>query len=98
MGVVATNDSLLSQQRAFPVQTYVRVAAVLIVLSFVAGGFGKAYVPSKLIVATDAIATLENLKSFDVMFRLSFAGYLVEACCDLTLALIFYVLLKPVDR
>src|ERR1700746_1702516 len=98
MGVVATNDSLLSQQRAFPVPTYVRGAAVLIVTSFVGGGFGEAYVPSKLIVATDAIATVENLKSSDVIFRLSFSGYLVEACCDLKLALIFYVLLKPVHR
>lgn len=67
-------------------------------LSFVGGGFGDAYVPSKLIVATEAAATAENLKSSEFMFRLGFADYLVEACCDVTLALIFYVLLKPVRR
>ena len=98
MSVVAANGSLLAPWRALPVQTYAKVAGVLLLLTFVAGGFSEAYVPSKLIVATDAIATVESLKSSDVMFRLSFAGYLVEACCDLTLALIFYVLLKPVHR
>lgn len=98
MNAVAANGRLLARPHALPVQAYAKVAGVLVLLSFVAGGFGEAYVPSKLIVATDAIATVENLKSSDVIFRLSFSGYLVEACCDLTLALIFYVLLKPVHR
>lgn len=84
--------------RALPVQTYAKIAGVLVLLTFVAGGFGEAYVPSKLIIATEAAATVENLKSSDLLFRLSFAGYLVEACCDVTLALLFYVLLKPVHR
>jgi hypothetical protein len=86
------------RQRALPVQTYAKLAVLFFLLSFVGGGFGEAYVPSKLIVATEAAATAENLKSSEFMFRLSFAGYLVEACCDMTLALIFYVLLKPVHR
>lgn len=98
MGTVATDKSLLPRPRALAVQTYARLAGVLILLSFVGGGFGEAYVPSKLIIATDAAGTVKNLKVSDVMFRLGFAGYLVEACCDVTLALIFYVLLKPVHR
>jgi hypothetical protein len=93
-----TGDHYPAQKRASPVQTYARVAGVLILLSFLAGGFGEAYVPSKLIVATNAAATAANLKSSDLTFRLSFAAYLVEACCDVTLALIFYALLKPVHR
>ena len=98
MSAVAADGNLLTQRRALSVQTYAKVAGVLILLSFIGGGFGEAYVPSKLIVAADAAATMEKLKSSDVMFRLGFAGYLVEACCDVTLALIFYVLLKPVHR
>jgi hypothetical protein len=97
MSAVTADRSLLARRRA-PVQTYAKVAGVLVLLTFVAGGFGEAFVPSKLIVATEAAATVENLKSSDLMFRLSFVGYLVEACCDVTLALIFYVLLKPVHR
>jgi hypothetical protein len=97
MSAVADNGSLASR-RALPVQRYATIAGVLVLLSFVGGGFGEAYVPSKLIVATNAISTVEHLKSSELMYRLSFAGYLVEACCDLMLALIFYVLLKPVHK
>jgi len=71
------NAVAADRQRGLPVQTYAKLAGVLVLLSFVGGGFGEAYIPSKLIVATEAA---------------------VEACCDVTLALIFYVLLKPVHR
>jgi hypothetical protein len=98
MGAIATDTSLLARRRALSVQTYAKLAGVLILLSFVGGGFGEAYVPSKLIIATDAAGTVKNLMVSDVMFRLGFAGYLVEACCDVTLALIFYVLLRPVHK
>jgi len=81
-----------------PIQTYARVAAVLLLVSFVAGGFGEAYVPSKLLVANDAVATTQNIKAFESLFRFGFAGYLVEAVCDISLALIFYVLLRAVNR
>jgi len=98
MSALLAEDGLPARQGTSPIQTYARVAGLLALLSLIAGGFGEAYVPSKLIVANDASATVENLKSSDVLFRLSFAGYLVEACCDVTLVLIFYVLLKPVHK
>ena len=77
---------------------YAKVAAVLILVSFIAGGFGEAYVPGKLIAPTDAATTVANLRASQVLFRLGFAGYLLEACCDITLALVFYVLLRPVHK
>src|SRR5882672_5209173 len=80
------------------VQRYARVAGVLFLLSMVAGGFGEAYVPSKLIVSGDAAATVANLKNFDFLYRLGFAAFMVESLCDITLALILYALLKPVSK
>jgi len=80
------------------VQTYARIAAILMLLSIVAGGFGEAYVPSRLMVSADAAATAENIKALDSLFREGFAGYLIEAMCDIALTLIFYVLLRPVRR
>jgi hypothetical protein len=77
-------------------QTYARAAGVLFLLSMLAGGFGEFYVPSRLIVPTDAAATSRNIETSDTLFRLGFAGYLVEAVCDISLTLIFYVLLRPV--
>jgi hypothetical protein len=80
------------------VQRYARIAGVLFLLSLVAGGFGEAYVPSKLIVSADAAATAANIRNFDFLYRLGFAGFLIESLCDITLALILYALLKPVSK
>jgi len=80
------------------VQRYAKVAGVLILVSIVAGGFGEAYAPSRLIVANDAAATVANIKSFDFTYRLGFAAFLIESFADITLALLFYALLKPVSR
>jgi hypothetical protein len=93
----ASDDSRLAQAQA-AVQTYARVAGVLFLLSFLAGGFGEAYVPSRLIVSADATATAANIRALDSLFRMGFASYLVEAVCDIALAVMFYVLLRPVHK
>jgi hypothetical protein len=98
MTAVSSEDRQLVQVRTASIQTYARIAGVLFLLSFLAGGFGEAYVPSRLMVSTDATATAQNIKAFDSLFRLGFAGYLVEAVCDISLSLIFYVLLRAVHK
>jgi hypothetical protein len=80
------------------VQTYVRLAGLLLLVSMFAGAFGEMYVPTKIIAAGDAAATARNLRESELLFRFGFAAYLVEATCDITLSLIFYVLLRPVSR
>src|SRR5437868_14914233 len=70
----------------------------MFLISFVAGSFGEFYVPSKLIVTGNAAATVSNILDHEMLFRLGFAGYLLEALCDVALALVLYVLLKPVHR
>src|SRR5215475_5079352 len=81
-----------------PVQRYARVIALLILLSAVFGGLGESYVPSRIIVSGDAAATATNIAASPMLFRLGFAAYLVEAVCDVALALLFYVLLRPAGR
>ena len=49
------------------VQRCARIAGVLFVFSLVAGGFGEAYVPSKLMVSGDAAATAANIRNFDFL-------------------------------
>ena len=80
------------------IQTYAKLAGILGLLSIVGGGFGEAYVPSVIIVPGDAAATAGNLVASDLLFRLGFAGYLLEALCDVGLTWTFYVLLLPVQR
>ena len=95
---IANEAGRPADARARSVQAYARAAGVLFLISFVAGGFGEAYVPSQLMVSADAAATAKNIIAPDSLFRLGFAGYLVEAMCDIALALIFYVLLRPVSK
>jgi hypothetical protein len=79
------------------VTTYTRAVALFLILTIFAGFFGEMYVPS-LIRAGDAATTAANLRQNDLLFRLGFAAYLVEAFSDVVLAWLFYVLLKPVHR
>jgi len=94
---IATDDDRRTREGA-NVQAWSRVAGLLFVLTFVAGGFGEGYAPATLIAGHDAAATVANLKAHDLMYRLSFAAYLVEALCDVAIAVIFYLLLRPVSR
>jgi len=80
------------------VQRYARIAGALFLVSLVAGGLGEGYIPSKLIVAHDAAATVANIKNFDFLYRLGFATFLIESLCDITLVVILYALLKPVSK
>lgn len=81
-----------------PVQTYARIAGLLFLLSVIGGGLGEAHVPSMMIVANDAAATAQNIVAHQTWYRIGFAGYLLEATCDIALTLYLYVLLKPAGR
>ena len=80
------------------VQRLARTAGLLILLSAVFGGLGEAYIPAKIIVSGDAAATVLNITTHPMLFRLGFAAYLDEGVCDVALALLFYRLLRPVGK
>jgi hypothetical protein len=82
--------------RAASIQTYARIAGVLLLVSIVAGGFGESYAPTTLIVPGNATATAHNIVTSDLFYRLGFLAYLSEAVCDVALAFLLYVLLRPV--
>lgn len=67
-------------------------------LSIVFGFLGEMYLPGKIIVAGDPARTAANIAGHPMLFRLTFASYLVEGICDVALIVFFYILLKPVDR
>jgi Domain of unknown function (DUF4386) len=80
------------------IRTYARVAGVLFLLSLIGGYFGEMHVPSRIVVARDPAATAQNILDLDTMFRWGFAGYLLEAVCDIALAWVMYVILRPAGR
>lgn len=77
---------------------YGRTAGVAMLLSIVFGFIGELYLPGRLIVRGDAAATAANILANPMLFRSTFATYLVEGICDVLLSVLFYVILKPVDR
>ncbi|HZF10651.1 MAG TPA: DUF4386 domain-containing protein [Thermoanaerobaculia bacterium] len=79
-------------------QVYARIGGWLYLIIIVAGLFGEAFVRDKLIVSGDAMATARNLRSSELLWRLGIAGNLVHLSCAVALALVFYVLLRPVSK
>lgn len=79
-------------------QTCARAVGVAMLLSIIFGAIGEAYIPGRIIVASDAAATAANVLQHPELFRLGFAAYLVEGICDVALAVLFYLLLRPAGR
>ncbi len=79
------------------IQKWAKAAGILFLVTILAGGIGEGILPGAFIVVGDAAATAKNIVAADTLFRLSFAGWLVEAICDVALALVLYVLLRPVN-
>ena len=79
-------------------QQYARWIGVLYLISIVAGGYGELYVPNQLLLANDLAGTAHRVGSSVGVFRASFAAYLLEATCDITLNVLLYALLRPVSR
>ena len=75
-----------------------RYAGVAMLLTLVFGALGESYLPGKIIVSGDAAATAANITAHPTLFRLSFATYLVEGFCDIILCVLWYVILKPVNK
>jgi hypothetical protein len=88
--------SVEEPQEVNVIQRYAKVVGLLLLLSIVAGGVGEGYVPMRIMVKGNAAATAATIASSEPLFRLGFAAYLVEGVCDVTLALLFYFLLRPV--
>jgi hypothetical protein len=79
-------------------QVYARIGGALYLFIIVAGLFGEMFVRDKLIVSGDAGATAANIAASELRWRLGIAGDLLMHVCDVPLALVFYVLLRPVSK
>ena len=75
-----------------------RFAGLLYVLTSIVGFFAMGYVPGKLIVHGDAMATANNIVASEMLFRLGIAGAIVGQAGFIFVALALYDLLKGVSR
>ncbi len=56
------------------------------------------YIPSKIVVAGDAIATATNIVSNQVLFSISIVGSLISQLIHILVVLVLYKLFKSVDK
>ncbi|MDP9176520.1 MAG: DUF4386 domain-containing protein [Gemmatimonadota bacterium] len=87
--------NLLDAKRA---RLVARVGGVLYLVIIVLGAVGEAVVRGSIVVSGNAAATAANLRSMESLWRFGVAGEVVLLTCATALALILYILLRPVSR
>jgi hypothetical protein len=78
--------------------TYARMAGVLYLVIIVLGLFSEIYVRQGLVIPGDPAATAVNISSSEFLFRVGFAADLIVFLSDVAVAVLLYVLFRPVSR
>jgi hypothetical protein len=73
-------------------------AGVFYLATILLGIFAQTFVSDRLIAGGDAAATSASILQHESLFRAGFAAYLIEMACQLTMVVLFYGLMRPVDR
>ena len=84
--------------RTVSTRTIARVTGLLYVLIFVTAGFSEGFVRATLLVPGDATATAANILASEGLFRLGVVSDLIAFSADAVVAVLLYVLLRPVSR
>jgi hypothetical protein len=75
-----------------------RIAGLLYLIEIVTGIFSLMYVPSRINVHGDAVATVQNVTANEFLFRLDVVIGSISDVVALVLPLVLYKLLSPVSR
>ena len=82
----------------FSPKKYARIGGWLYLIIILAGMFAEVFVRNKLFVSGDPTATADNIMNNQFLWRIGISADLIMQVCDLPLMLIFYLLLKPVNK
>jgi hypothetical protein len=81
-----------------PLKKAARTAGAIYLSMVITGPFSLIYVPNKLIVRGNAVATADNILAHETMFRLAILADLVGSVIFICLALALYRLLSSVNK
>lgn len=79
-------------------QVYARIGGIAYLIIIVAGALGELFIRNAIIVPGDAAATANNILASPMLWRVGIAGDLVMHVCDLIVAVVYYLLLRPVNK
>ena len=86
------------EEKIISIKKIARIGGILYLLIIVAGIFTELFVRGNLIVPGDATATANNIMASQLLWRIGIACDLLMHVCDVPLMVIFYVLLRPVNK
>ena len=75
-----------------------RILAALYVFVVIAGITAQVFISDRLVVGDDAARTAANILANTSLYRLGFTIFMLEMVAQVGVSLLFYDLLKPVDR
>lgn len=79
-------------------QRAARLCGALYLYIVVAAIFAEIFVRGRLIDSADATATARNILDHELLFRIGASGELLHIAFDVVVAVLLYVLLRPVSR
>lgn len=77
---------------------YARTVGFLYLVLLVVGPFSLLYVDGALVAPGDATTTANNIATSEFLFRLGLAGHGVTLLADLGIAVLLYLLFRPVNK
>ena len=85
-------------EKADSIKKTARIAGFLFLIILVCSPFSMMYVPSNLIVPGNAETTARNIMTSESLFRLGIVSDSIIFLTEIVLAVMLYVLLKPVSK
>lgn len=75
-----------------------RMTGLFFLITLLTGIFAQGFVAERLIVHGDAAATAGNVLANRGLYEAAFTVYMVEMACQIAMTVLFYVLLRPVNK